>query len=85
MSPRTDRFDRFAALRPLASGTAARVLVVVAVAFASAGCYDQILGPNADGEERVTITNDEAALAERMRYTEEDVPIDSACFCRKKA
>ncbi len=42
-----------------------------------ASCFDQVLIPDVESDGRLTVTNDEAALSERLTYVEVDVPIDS--------
>jgi len=44
--------------------------------LSSVGCYEQISGPAEDSDGRVTVTNDSSALAERIDYTDEDVPVE---------
>ena len=41
-------------------------------------CFDQVLIPDVDADGRLTVTNDEAILGERLSYVEEGVPIDPA-------
>jgi len=41
-------------------------------------CFDQILIPDVETDGRLTVTNDEVALSERLRYVEVEIPIDPA-------
>lgn len=45
--------------------------------LASAGCYEQLSDPITETDGRVTVTNDETVLADRMTYSEEEIPIDA--------
>jgi len=64
-SESTGRRDRF---RPLA--------LLLGVASLSA-CFDQALGPTFESEGHLSISNDEAALAARVSYPNEIVPIET--------
>ena len=44
---------------------------------ATAACYDQVLVPDYESDGRISITNDEATLDERVSYPNSDVPIDA--------
>ncbi len=46
--------------------------------LALTSCFDQVLTPDLETDGRLTVTNDEAALSERLSYVEVDVPIDAA-------
>ncbi len=39
-------------------------------------CFDQVLIPDVETDGRLTVTNDEAALSERLSYLEVEIPID---------
>ncbi len=44
--------------------------------LALTSCFDQVLVPDVDTDGRLTVTNDEEALSERLSYVEIDIPID---------
>ena len=44
--------------------------------FALTSCFDQILLPDVETDGRLTVTNDEEALSERLSYVEVEIPID---------
>lgn len=75
--PIRDCTTAFARLRLLAGGrrTLLRATSLCLVVAATA-CYDQVTSVD-ESDGRTTIVNDEDQLAERMRYTDEDVPIDA--------
>lgn len=50
--------------------------VAVFGALAVAGCYDQPTGPATETDGRLIVSGDEDALAARMHYVDEDVPVD---------
>ena len=52
--------------------------LMLALCMAVAGCYDQVLVPADDANDRLAVTNDEAALDARVTYQATDVGIDSA-------
>ena len=41
-------------------------------------CFDQVLIPDVETDGRLTVTNDEEALSERLTYVEVEIPIDPA-------
>ncbi|MDH3271325.1 MAG: hypothetical protein OEN56_08345 [Gemmatimonadota bacterium] len=51
------------------------LIFFLAVAVVVAGCYDQVLVPGDESNERTEITNDEFVLDQRVSYPESDVPI----------
>ena len=51
----------------------------------SGGCYDQIVGPADDANDRLAVTNDEATLDARVTYLAADVGIDSTAPERSPA
>ncbi len=56
---------------------APRALPVLALLALVSGCYDQPAGPIVESDGRVFVTNDEAALASRVHYVEEAIPVDA--------
>ncbi len=53
------------------------ILMISALALSSARCGDgDVLAPGDQSNDRITITNTESALAARVRYFDQDVPID---------
>lgn len=52
-------------------------LPVVAL-VALTGCYDQILVPGDEANERIEVTNDEWVLGQRVNYPDTNVPIDES-------
>lgn len=52
------------------------VLASILVPALLTACYEQVAGPGEETDGRVTVINDSSALAERIEYTDEDVPID---------
>ena len=59
------------------SRSATRLAGVLAFALVLGGCYDQPTEPVAESDDRAIVTSDEGALADRVRYPEEDVPVDA--------
>ena len=57
-------------------GLGHRSILIFLGVLALTSCFDQVLIPDVESDGRVTVTNDEAALSERLRYVEVDVPID---------
>ncbi len=53
-------------------------LVLLLGVLTLTSCFDQVLAPDVDSDGRLTVTNDAAALDERLSYVEVDVPIDPA-------
>ena len=51
-------------------------LVLLLGVLTLTSCFDQVLTSDVESDGRLTITNDEAALSERLSYVEVDVPID---------
>ena len=41
-------------------------------------CFDQVLIPDVEADGRLTVTNDEVTLSERLTYVEVEIPIDPA-------
>ena len=39
-------------------------------------CFDQVLIPDVETDGRLTVTNDEEALSERLTYVEVEIPIE---------
>jgi hypothetical protein len=54
-----------------------RSTMILAATVVSVGCYDQILVPADDADERITLTNDEFLLDQRASYVDEVVGIDT--------
>ena len=61
--------------RPRPSPGKRSILMLMGV-LALTSCFDQVLLPDVATDGRLTVTNDEEALAERLSYVEEDIPID---------
>jgi hypothetical protein len=53
-----------------------RPYVRLAFFLALGGCYDQPFVPGNEADDRVSITNDEFELGQRVTYPETDIPID---------
>lgn len=53
------------------------ITATAALLLVSTGCYEQVTGGIDESDERAVVTNDETALAERMTYLDEEVPIDA--------
>ena len=51
-------------------------LVLLLGVLTLTSCFDQVLISDVESDGRLTVTNDEAALSERLSYVEVDVPID---------
>ncbi len=53
------------------------ILMISALALSTAACGDgDVVAPGDQSNDRITITNTESALAARVRYLDQDVPID---------
>ncbi len=52
------------------------VLFTLLVPWTLTSCYEQVAGPSEETDGRVTIVNDSSTLAERIEYTDEEVPIE---------
>ena len=59
-------------------GPGNRSILVLLGVLALTSCFDQVLIPDVDTDGRLTVTNDETALGDRLSYVEVDVPIDPA-------
>ena len=59
-------------------GRGNRSILVLLGTLILASCFDQIVVPDVATNGRLTVTNDEDALSERLSYLEVDVPINPA-------
>ena len=57
-------------------GPANRLILIFLGLLTLTSCFDQVLIPDVDADGRLTVTNDEAILGERLSYLEDAVPID---------
>lgn len=60
------------------TGRVSRLILALCMIFG--GCYDQVVGPADDANDRLAVTNDEATLDARVTYLATDVGIDSAAL-----
>ena len=58
------------------SRTGSRSVLVLLAVLTLASCFDQILVPDQASDGRLSISNDEEALGQRLSYVEVDIPID---------
>lgn len=53
------------------------LVVSLVLAVATAACYDQPTGPATETDGRLIVSGDEEALSSRVRYLDEDVPVEA--------
>ena len=58
------------------SGPGNRSILMLLGVLALTSCFDQVLIPDVEADGRLTVTNDEEILSERLEYLEDEVPID---------
>ena len=58
------------------SGPGTRSILMLLGVLALTSCFDQVLIPDVEADGRLTVTNDEEILSERLEYLEAEVPID---------
>ena len=59
-------------------GPGSRSILMLLGVLALTSCFDQVLIPDVEADGRLTVTNDEEILSERLEYLEDEVPIDPA-------
>ena len=57
-----------------------QLILPAATIVALTGCYEQILVPGDEANDRVEVTNDEWVLGQRVTYPDASVPIDEAAL-----
>ncbi|MEQ1858088.1 MAG: hypothetical protein ABL963_16665 [Longimicrobiales bacterium] len=65
-----------ALLQERTSGFSSRLFLLVALSAAASSCFDQATGPRFETDGRMSITNDDAMLGERVDYPNDVVAID---------
>ncbi len=71
-----DVWEVLASSRRSNGGASYRSTLVFLGVLTLTSCFDQVLIPDVETDGRLTVTNDEVTLSERLRYVEVEIPID---------